>query len=137
MDNFIGLNIKYLCKENFLSQAQFGEILGVGQSTVGGYISGRTEPDIAKLQVIGKHFSILIDDFLNLDLSKKVVEQNSIIVDTINEPQNLSYGGSDKLIAELESKIVIQEELITTQKDLISSQKDIISNLKVQLSQAS
>lgn len=130
MENFIGLNIKYLCLKNFLSQKDFGELFELGQSTIGGYISGRTEPNIKLLQKICKHFEIMIDDFINLDLASKSYQNSPIPAKVTGETQPGDYGDKDRVIA-------AQAETIDTLKKHNSTLEKLVENLEEKLSQAS
>jgi len=69
--NFIGLNIKYLCENNFLSQDDFGAKFGLKKSVVGTYVRGISYPKVEIIQKICNEYKITLDDFVNLDLYLK------------------------------------------------------------------
>ena len=56
MKNFIGLNIKYLCENNFLSQDEFGAKFGLKKSVIGTYVRGISYPKIEIIQKICEEF---------------------------------------------------------------------------------
>jgi len=69
--NYIGLNIKYLCENNFLSQDDFGAKFGLKKSVVGTYVRGISYPKIEVMQKICEEYKILLDEFVNNDLYLK------------------------------------------------------------------
>lgn len=121
MVNYIGLNIKYLCDKNYLSQKDFGALFDQKQSTINTYVGGRSNPNIETIQKICKHFEISIDDFINTELASKK-DKKPENVSYAMDP-NAVYGDKDKIIA--------------AQQDTIDAQKELISNLRRQLSKAS
>ena len=68
MKNYIGLNIKYLCENNFLPQDEFGAKFGLKKSVIGTYIRGISFPKIEILQRICEEYNITLDEFINTDL---------------------------------------------------------------------
>ena len=68
MKNFIGLNIKYLCENNFLSQDEFGAKFGLKKSVIGTYVRGISYPKIEIIQKICEEFKLTIDEFINEEL---------------------------------------------------------------------
>jgi len=69
--NFIGLNIKYLCENNFLSQDDFGAKLGLKKSVVGTYVRGISYPKVEIMQKICEEYKLTLDEFVNIDLYLK------------------------------------------------------------------
>jgi HTH-type transcriptional regulator/antitoxin PezA len=69
--NYIGLNIKYLCENNFLSQDDFGAKFDLKKSVVGTYVRGISYPKIEVMQKICQEYEILLDEFVNTDLYLK------------------------------------------------------------------
>ncbi|RDI07070.1 helix-turn-helix transcriptional regulator [Flavobacterium sp. AG291] len=131
MDNFIGLNIKYLCDKNLLSQKDFGEIFGITQAGINTYTSGRSNPSVENIQKICKHFAITLDSFINEDLSKITNNETTTKSDSFVEPQPGGiYGDKDKIIE-------AQAETIETQKKHINTLEKLVETLEEKLSQAS
>lgn len=69
--NFIGLNIKYLCENNFLSQDDFGAKFGLKKSVVGTYVRGISYPKIEIMQKICGEYKLTLDEFVSIDLYLK------------------------------------------------------------------
>ncbi|MXN90189.1 helix-turn-helix domain-containing protein [Flavobacterium sp. Sd200] len=130
MINYIGLNIKYLCDKNKLSQKEFGEIFEQKQATINTYINGRSNPNVETIQKICKHFGITIDDFINLDLTLKgFTTTNNDKQRVLAEPPPPDYGTA-KYVKQL-------EDMVQLQKEFIEAQKLQIENLKAQPGAAS
>jgi len=71
MKDFIGLNIKYLCENNFLSQDEFGAKFGLKKSVVGTYVRGISHPKVELMQKICEEYQLSLDEFINNDLYLK------------------------------------------------------------------
>lgn len=130
MENYIGLNIKYLCSEKKITQKQFSEMIGHKQSTVGGYVSGRTEPNIATLRIIKKEFDVSIDDFIDTDLQKSKYSTPPKTTSKVEEPQT-RYSDDKQMV------IDAQKETITTLREHISLLKDKVEMLETKAARAS
>jgi transcriptional regulator with XRE-family HTH domain len=76
MENFIGLNIKFLCNKNRLSQSEFGDLFEIKQSTISTYLAKRSNPQVETIQKICEYFSITIDEFINSDLAQSDKNSN-------------------------------------------------------------
>jgi transcriptional regulator with XRE-family HTH domain len=127
MINYIGLNIKYLCDKNHLSQKEFGELFEQKQATINTYINGRSNPNVETMQKICKHFEISIDDFINLELSSQNYSKRTEQREVAEPPPE--YGNA-KYIKQL-------EDMVELQKEMLEERKETIENLKSQLGQAS
>ncbi|MFL9843297.1 helix-turn-helix domain-containing protein [Flavobacterium rhizosphaerae] len=96
MKNYIGLNIKYLCENNFLSQDEFGAKFGLKKSVVGTYVRGISNPKIEVIQKICTEYNLSIDEFINHDLYLKnkgytAGKTASDDIKTLAEPDTFSY----------------------------------------------
>jgi HTH-type transcriptional regulator/antitoxin PezA len=103
MDNFIGLNISYLCVKNKLTQKEFGDLFYIKQSTISTYLANRSNPQVETIQKICTHFNITIDEFINVDLSKNAGKAAMKDIEPIEKPlqNNLSEAkepGADYII---------------------------------------
>jgi HTH-type transcriptional regulator / antitoxin PezA len=91
MKNFIGLNIKYLCENNYLSQDEFGAKLGLKKSVVGTYVRGISTPKIEVMQNICAEYGLTLDEFVNEDLYLKNKGYKSSPMYTVSEPSGTDY----------------------------------------------
>jgi transcriptional regulator with XRE-family HTH domain len=65
----ISSNIKFLRKQQGLTQEQFAEKIGIKRSLVGAYEEGRAEPGLNYLLTMSKLFSTTVDNLISVDLS--------------------------------------------------------------------
>ena len=113
MKNYIGLNIKYLCESNFLSQDEFGAKFGLKKSVTGTYVRGISHPKVEVMQKICEEFNITLDELVNQDLYLK----------------NKGYAPSPGIAAEPEAPAyeTEREALLKT----IEAQKETIAAMKI------
>jgi transcriptional regulator with XRE-family HTH domain len=127
MDNCIGLNIKYLLIKKKLSQKEFGELFGIKQGAVSGYITGRTEPNISFLKNVSKHFEVTIDDFINVNLEEQSYINKAVKTGMFSEPVS-SYGQepADKLLTAQEKTIALLEKhIVVLEKQIGFLERDV------------
>jgi transcriptional regulator with XRE-family HTH domain len=105
--NFISLNISYLCKENKLTQKDFGELFDLKQNVVSSYIKENATPKVETIQQICEHFNISIDDFINKNMRTLRMERLWNNGDPANEPPAL-HGNAGYMQKTIET----QEQLI-------------------------
>lgn len=115
MKNFIGLNIKYLCDENKLSQNEFGDLFGLKQNVVSSYTREKANPQIETLQKICEHFGISLDDLVNKNLRTLRFEEiwnDSDVVEELSALQGNQHLYMQKTIETQEKMIeLLQEEI--------------------------
>jgi HTH-type transcriptional regulator/antitoxin PezA len=115
MKNFIGLNIKYLCENNFLSQDEFGSKFGLKKSVVGTYVRGISYPKVEIMQKICEEYALSMDDFICEDLYLK------------NKGYYASTTGSTKIQEPVPVYEAEKEALLKT----IEAQKETIAAMKI------
>jgi len=92
MKNFIGLNIRYLCENNYLSQDEFGAKFGLKKSVVGTYVRGISHPKIEVMQRICEEYGLTLDELVNQDLYlKNKGYSSSPSYSTVAEPVTPDY----------------------------------------------
>lgn len=119
MKDYIGLNIKYLCENNFLSQDEFGAKFGLKKSVVGTYIRGVSYPKIEVIQKICNAFSITLDEFINHDLYLKNNGFTSSAGAAITEEPSVFHEGEKEALL----------KAIQAQKETIDAMKITIDTL--------
>jgi len=117
--NYIGLNIKYLCENNFLSQDDFGAKFGLKKSVVGTYVRGISYPKVEIMQKICEEYGISLDEFINIDLYLKNKGYTaSPQYSTVEESSNTDYSTEKdallKTIAAQEKTIAAMQITINT-----------------------
>ena len=117
MKNFIGLNIKYLCDSNFLSQDEFGARFGLKKSVVGTYIRGISHPKIEVMQKICEEFKLTMDEFVNEDLYIKYKGHTAGSLARVAEPGVQYETEREALLKTIEA----QQETIAAMKITIDT----------------
>lgn len=67
--SYLNTNIKYLRKQENLTQGALADLIGIKRSLIGAYEEQRAEPKIQTIQKLSTQFSLSIDDLINTDLS--------------------------------------------------------------------
>ena len=63
--------IRELRKENKMTMKQLGEIIGVAESTISQYETGKREPDNEMLLRLAEHFGVTVDFLLGASAQKE------------------------------------------------------------------
>ena len=71
-ENGFGHRLERLLSENNLSQQEFGNMIGVAQNTISGYIKGKHLPDLSVLAKICHVLHVRSDYLLGLSLYQEV-----------------------------------------------------------------
>ena len=74
-------NIRTLRKSAGLTMKQFGSLMGVSESTISLYETGKNEPDISMLKRMAEYFGVTIDSLLGCEpesIHDKKNQQTSI-----------------------------------------------------------
>ena len=66
---YLSQNIKFLRKTNSLTQAEFGDKLGIQASQITKYEKGTSDPPVAKLIQIADIFEVSLQDLVMTDLT--------------------------------------------------------------------
>ena len=74
----MGNNIRTLRKAAGLTMKQFGSMMGVSESTISLYETGKVEPDISMLKKMAEYFGVSIDALLYGNSENKEIQQTSI-----------------------------------------------------------
>lgn len=119
MKNYIGLNIKYLCESNFLSQDEFGAKFGLKKSVTGTYVRGISHPKVEVMQKICEEFHITLDELVNQDLYLKNKGYAMSLPASVAEPETPAY--------ETEKEALLKT--IEAQKETIAAMKITIETL--------
>lgn len=119
MNNFISLNISFLCESERLTQKEFGEIFGLKQNVISSYMKNNATPKLETIQEICTHFNVSLDDFINRDLRnvQKVVPgdyyKDPLIGLLATEPAgSMQAAGYVNMIQELRGRIADKDEMI-------------------------
>jgi len=67
--HFLGKNIRHLRKQFGQTQSELAEMMGKGQTTVGNWENGVSEPSLEELLLLSNYFGTPLDIMLKVDLS--------------------------------------------------------------------
>ena len=73
--HFLGKNLRYLRKQSSKTQSEIAALIKKGQTTVGNWENGISEPNLEELLIISNYFDIPLDTLLKVDLSEVNVFQ--------------------------------------------------------------
>lgn len=68
--HFLGKNLRYLRKQSSKTQSEIASLIRKGQTTVGNWENGISEPNLEELLIISNYFDISLDTLLKVDLSE-------------------------------------------------------------------
>jgi transcriptional regulator with XRE-family HTH domain len=72
--HYLGKNLRYLRKQLSKTQSEIASLIKKGQTTIGNWENGISEPNLDELLVISNFFDIPLDTLIKVDLA----ESNSI-----------------------------------------------------------
>jgi len=116
--HFLGKNLRHLRKQNSKTQSEVASLIQKGQTTIGNWENGISEPNLNELLIISNYFDISVDKLLKADLSDEQVETR-----TTGRPY-LSGGIELPAVSEENLTYVLQEI-----KDIRSEMQQIYARL--------
>jgi transcriptional regulator with XRE-family HTH domain len=72
--HFLGKNLRYLRKQSSRTQSEIASLIQKGQTTVGNWENGISEPSLNELMIISNYFDIPLDTLLKVDLAETHVQ---------------------------------------------------------------
>jgi len=67
--HFLGKNIRHLRKQFSQTQSELADMMGKGQTTIGNWENGVSEPNVEELLLLSNYFGTPVDILLKVDLS--------------------------------------------------------------------
>jgi transcriptional regulator with XRE-family HTH domain len=67
--NFLGKNIRHIRKQLSKTQSEVASLLKKGQTTIGNWENGISEPNLEELVVLSNYFDISLDTLIKTDLA--------------------------------------------------------------------
>lgn len=67
--HLLGKNIRFLRKQFPVTQSKLATLIGKGQTTIGNWENGISEPNIEELLILSNYFDISLDLLIKVDLS--------------------------------------------------------------------
>jgi transcriptional regulator with XRE-family HTH domain len=68
--HFLGKNLRHLRKQSSRTQSEIASLIQKGQTTIGNWENGISEPSLNELLIISNYFDIPIDTLLKADLTE-------------------------------------------------------------------
>jgi transcriptional regulator with XRE-family HTH domain len=69
--HFLGKNLRHLRKQTSKTQSEIASLIQKGQTTIGNWENGISEPNLNELLIISNYFDIPLDKLLKTDLSEE------------------------------------------------------------------
>ena len=85
--NFLGKNIRYLRKQTSKTQSELASLIGKGQTTIGNWENGISEPNLDELLLLSNYFDTPLDILIKVDLA-----QTNWKVETGDKPEDSKTG---------------------------------------------
>lgn len=73
----IDANIRFLRKQESISQEEFAERFGVSRQSVAKWENGESQPDLAKCCEIAEYYEMSLDSLVNLSLADQDIPQET------------------------------------------------------------
>jgi transcriptional regulator with XRE-family HTH domain len=68
--HFLGKNLRHLRKQSSRTQSEIASLIQKGQTTIGNWENGISEPSLNELLIISNYFDISVDILLKVDLAE-------------------------------------------------------------------
>lgn len=73
--HFLGKNLRHLRKQSSRTQSEIASLIQKGQTTIGNWENGISEPSLNELLIISNYFDIPVDMLLKVDLAESQMPQ--------------------------------------------------------------
>lgn len=120
--HFLGKNLRHLRKQTAKTQSEIASLIQKGQTTIGNWENGISEPNLNELLIISNYFDIPVDKLLKTDLSEEQAES----MGGLGRAYDHSAGGELSLVAEKEENLTY---LLQEIKDIRSEMQEIYARL--------
>jgi transcriptional regulator with XRE-family HTH domain len=105
--HYLGKNMRYLRKQLSKTQSEIASLIKKGQTTIGNWENGISEPNLDELLIIRNFFDIPLDLLVKVDLS----EANKQPYDHSPDPLPTAKERDDKLTYVLQEIKSLREEM--------------------------
>ena len=68
--HYLGKNIRYLRKQQSKTQSEIASLIKKGQTTIGNWENGISEPNLDELLILSNFFDIPLDTLIRVDLAE-------------------------------------------------------------------
>ena len=114
--HYLGKNMRYLRKQLSKTQSEIASLIKKGQTTIGNWENGISEPNLDELLIISNFFDIPLDTLIKIDLGEvnnphRTAAPNTISYDHSAEPSSDVRERDDKLSYVLQEIKTLREEM--------------------------
>ena len=113
--HYLGKNLRYLRKQLSKTQSEIASLIKKGQTTIGNWENGISEPNLDELLVISNFFDIPLDPLVKVDLAEVNSNHRSATgvspYDHTSDPSPLVREKDDKLSFVLQEIQFLREEM--------------------------
>lgn len=115
--HFLGKNLRHLRKQSAKTQSEIASLIQKGQTTIGNWENGISEPSLNELLIISNYFDIPLDTLLKVDLSE-------------TQPSQLSGQGADRPYDHSGKELPQMEEEETTLVYLLKKMQNMEQEIR-------
>ena len=114
--HYLGKNIRHLRKQMSKTQSEIASLIKKGQTTIGNWENGISEPNLEELLILSNFFDIPLDTLIRVDLAATVPPHRQgmnagLQYDHSPEPPMVVREKDDKLIYVLQEIKSLREEM--------------------------
>jgi transcriptional regulator with XRE-family HTH domain len=114
--HYLGKNLRYLRKQLSKTQSEIASLIKKGQTTIGNWENGISEPNLDELLVISNFFDIPLDTLVKVDLAEsnsahRAGGKSVAAYDFTEEPSPLVRETDDRLTYVLQEIKSLREEM--------------------------
>jgi transcriptional regulator with XRE-family HTH domain len=114
--HYLGKNMRYLRKQLSKTQSEIAALIKKGQTTIGNWENGISEPNLDELLIISNFFDIPLDALVKMDLAEanathRQTSTGKVAYDHSTEPQPEVWERDDKLSYVLQEIKTLREEM--------------------------
>jgi len=120
--HFLGKNLRHLRKQTSKTQSEIASLIQKGQTTIGNWENGISEPNLNELLIISNYFDIPVDRLLKIDLSEELAGSMT----AIGRPYDHSGGIESSAVREKEDHLTY---VLREIKDIRSEMQQIYARL--------
>lgn len=77
--HYLGKNIRYLRKQLSKTQSEIASLIQKGQTTIGNWENGISEPNLEELLILSNFFDIPLDKLIKVDLADTDVTRRNAV----------------------------------------------------------
>lgn len=110
--HYLGKNIRYLRKQLSKTQSEIASLIKKGQTTIGNWENGISEPSLDELLILSNFFDIPLDTLIKVDLAEaNALHRNAVGIPYDHAPDPSPIVREDQLTYVLQEIKSLREEM--------------------------